>query len=354
MKSKALPHIILAVVLALVAGVMTIRWLGSMRTTAERRPKVEVKKIEVVVAARAIAKGTRLDGDMVRVKAFEANLAPASAEHVLADVTGRIAARDISQDDPITGDKLLPRGVTASGLPSLVEPGKRAVTVKGTKAMGAGGLITPGSRVDVVATFQVPGKGEAKMSKVLLQDIPVLATGTQMETRVGKDGKEELASTDLFTLMVTPAQAEGLALAADHGSLHFALRRDGDGASIPTAGTDFQRLAGPGPAGEAAPAASAVPSGPPVPQPYGYQAVRASAPLAAKRGGASGVAAGDAGEAGGGQAGSPAAPGAATSPAAPAAAGAAQAGPGARKLSQGSGQITIYDVSIECPTCPPR
>ena len=103
------------------------RLLGSLREAVLGRAFPRVLAAQTALG--------EIKGRMVRVKAFEANLAPASAEHVLADVTGRIAARDISQDDPITGDKLLPRGVTASGLPSLVEPGKRAVTVKGTKAM---------------------------------------------------------------------------------------------------------------------------------------------------------------------------------------------------------------------------
>jgi len=346
MKNKALPYGILAVVLALVAGVMTIRWLGSIRPAA-RQAKVEVKKVNVVVAARPIAKGTRIGGDMVKVKAFEESLAPASAEHALADVTGRITARDISQDDPITGDKLLARGVTAAGLPALVEPGKRAVTVRGSKALGAGGLITPGSRVDVVATFQVPGGGDSKVSRILMEDIPVLTTGTQMETRIGKDGKEELSSTELFTLMVTPGQAEELALAADHGLLHFALRRAGDAAASPTTGADFQKLAG-GVGGAAPSGASAtVPGGASAPGSYGYQAVRASVPRAAGPGG------GASGEGGApGAAGGSAAP---ASGASPSGAGAgAEAGAGAKSLPQGSGQITIYDVSITCPMCPPR
>lgn len=337
MKSKALPHIILAVVLALVAGVMTIRWLGSMRST-ERRPKVVAKKVNVVVAAQPIAKGTRISDAMIKVKAFEESLAPTAAAHALADVIDRVTARDISKDDPITSDKLLPRGVTAAGLPALVEPGKRAVTVRGSKTLGAGGLITPGSRVDVVATFQLPGSGNTKVSKLLMEDIPVLTTGTQMETRIGKDGKEELASTDLFTLMVTPGQAETLALAADHGLLHFALRRAGDAAPSPTPGTDFQKLIGA--LGGAAPggAPAVAQSGPPSPGSYVYQAVRSSVPQATGKGGASGG--GAAGKAAAGKAGSSAA--------------GEQSGAGAKALPQGSGQITIYDVSIACPMCPPR
>ena len=103
MKSKMLPHILLAVVLALVAGVMTVNWLGSLRGKAEHRPKVEVKKVNVVVAAQPIAKGTRIAEPMLGVKSFELSLAPTSAEHAVGDVTGRIAARDISKDDPWPG-----------------------------------------------------------------------------------------------------------------------------------------------------------------------------------------------------------------------------------------------------------
>lgn len=338
MKSKALLHIILAVVLALVAGILTIRWLVSQRGPVEgQKVQVEVKKVEVVVAARPIPKGARLDAAMVRLKPYDADAVPLGAERILAEVEGRITARDISQDDPITGDKLLPKGTTAAGLANSVEPGKRAVTVKGSKVLGSGGLITPGSRVDVVATFQVPGQNDTKIGKVILQDLPVLATGTEMETRIGKDGKEELANTELFTLMVTPNQAEQLALAADQGSLHFALRRTGDEQVMPTRGSNLGALSDT----LGVPQAAKVPSGPPpVPQ-YSYQAVRASVPKATGSGQ--------------GGAGMPGAAGLAA-PAPPQAggqAGAKTSSIGATEESQGSDQITVHHVVIECATCPP-
>jgi pilus assembly protein CpaB len=348
MRTKALPHIILAVILALTAGVLTIRWLGSQRSAEVQKPKAEVKKINVVVAARPIPKGAKLDAGMLRLKAYETDVAPLGAARVLDEVEGRITARDVSQDDPITQDKLLPRGVTVAGLANSVEPGKRAVTVKGSKVLGSGGLITPGSRVDVVATFQVPGKADAKVGKVILQDIPVLTTGTEMETHLGKDGKEELSNTELYTLMVTPAQAEQLALAADQGQLHFALRRTGDERPVATQGSDLGDMAG---AAEASPAKSATGS-PAVPQ-YTYQAVRASAPKALGEGGSSGGG-GGAGAAGAAPAGGAPQPSVASSPFG------AQAGtktavvPGATDEGQGSDQIKVHHVVIECDTCPLR
>ncbi|WP_428566437.1 MAG: Flp pilus assembly protein CpaB [Solidesulfovibrio sp. DCME] len=242
MKSKAMPHLIVAVILALVAGLLTIRWLSSVRGPSQTAaPAVAVKKIEVLVAARSVPKGARLDAGMVRLKAFDADAAPLGALREATEAVGRVTAREISQDDPITPDKLLPKGATGGGLETLVEPGKRALTVKGTKVMGSGGHITPGSRVDVLVTYSQPGKNDEKVNKVILENVLVLTTGTELEAKRGKDGREELANTDFFTLMVTPEEAERLALAADLGSMHLALRKPGDEDVVPTSGADVAK-----------------------------------------------------------------------------------------------------------------
>ncbi|WP_300161974.1 Flp pilus assembly protein CpaB [Solidesulfovibrio sp.] len=270
MKSKAIPHVILAVILALVAGVLTIRWLTSVRGPGRQAPPAPAaRKVDALVAARAIPKGARLDAGMVRVKGFDADAAPLGALREPAEAAGRVTARELSQDDPITPDKLLPKGATGGGLEAAVEPGKRALTVKGTKIMGSGGHVTPGSRVDVLVTYSQPGKsGEDKVNKVILENILVLTAGAELEARIGKDGREELANTDFFTLMVTPEEAERLALAADLGSMHLALRKPGDEDVVPTPGADVARSLG---AFSAAPAAAEVAAATePAPEDAGY------------------------------------------------------------------------------------
>jgi pilus assembly protein CpaB len=242
MKSKAVPHMILAVILALVAGGLTIRWLGSMRAPQPGQAKVATPKTDVLVAARAIPKGARLDAAMVKLKPYEAEAVPQGAIREAAEAYGRITARDISPDDPITPDKLMPKGAVSGGLDASVEPGKRAFTIKGSKLMGAGGLITPGCRVDVLVTYTQPGtKNDEKINKIILENVPLLTTGTERETKIGKDGREELANTDFFTLMVTPEEAERLALAVDLGSMHLALRKPGDEDVVPTSGADVAK-----------------------------------------------------------------------------------------------------------------
>ncbi len=344
MKSKVMPHMIVAVILALVAGVLTIRWLGSMRGPSEApQPKAEAKKVDVAVASRPIPKGTRLDASLVRFKPYGADVVPTGAMLDMAEIEGRLTAREISQDDAITPDKLLPKGTTIAGLEGTVPPGKRALTVKGTKILGAGGLITPGSRVDVVATFQVSDGGEKKVGKLILEDIPILTTGTELETRVGKDGREELASTDLFTLMVTPEQAERLALASDQGTLHFALRRSGDAGSETTPGVELRGLAG-----------MDKDAGPPA-RPEGesaryvYHSVRGSAPRAASSGGAPAAPAAGPGGGDSGQAPPPAG-----NPAASGAAPLAGDGPRAKPLDQGTDMIRMHQVTIDIEPAQPQ
>ncbi len=242
MKSKAMPHLIVAVILAVVAGLLTIRWLSSVRGPSQPvAPATAVKKIDVLVAARSVPKGARLDAGMVRLKDFDADAAPLGALRDAAEAVGRVTAREISQDDPITPDKLLPKGATGGGLETVVEPGRRALTVKGTKIMGSGGHITPGSRVDVLVTYSQPGKTDDKVNKVILENVLVLTAGAELEAKRGKDGREELSNTDFFTLMVTPEEAERLALAADLGSMHLALRKPGDDDVVATPGADVAK-----------------------------------------------------------------------------------------------------------------
>jgi len=245
MKSKALIHLILAVVLALMAGFLTINWLKTQQA-ARRAPAQAEKKLEAVVAAKALPKGTKLAPNMLKLTPYDPASVPSGAFLNLGELDGRILARDVSAMDPITQDKLYPKGLEGAGLAMAVEKGRRAVTVKGNKVLGASGLITPGSRVDVLMTISLKEQSESggkdkeyQVSKLILSDIPVLATGSELETRIGKDGREELSSVDAYTLEVTPEDAEKLSLAENYGALAFALRKAGDSEVVNTAGADM-------------------------------------------------------------------------------------------------------------------
>ncbi len=250
MKSKAVLHLLLAILLATVAGGLTLRWLSGQKSALRQTEPVPaqvaapVKTQDLVVAARGLERGLPLTPDMLKVVPYDAGIVPPQSFSNPDDLAGRTLSRRLSQGDPLTEDKLFPKGALTAGLEQMVEQGKRAVTVRGSKELGAGGLIVPGSRVDVIMTMQSgektdPDAPDVKESKLILTNIPVLAAGTEMEPRIGKDGREELSPTDYFTLQVTPAEAERLAYAANNHVLSFALRAPLDTTAVVTSGADL-------------------------------------------------------------------------------------------------------------------
>ncbi len=97
--------------------------------------------------------------------------------------------------------------------------------VKVDKVVGVSGFIHPGNRVDVLVTLSRSDRQNEPTTKIVLENILVLATGTELE----KSGKQEKpAQVDVITLEVTPEEGEKLALAATEGKLQLALRNYSD------------------------------------------------------------------------------------------------------------------------------
>jgi Flp pilus assembly protein CpaB len=100
----------------------------------------------------------------------------------------------------------------------------RAVSVRVDEASSVAGFALAGNYVDVIVIMQPQTNDARPVSKVILQNIRVLATGQQMQAR--NDGKATLANT--VTLLVTPGQAEKLKLAESEGKLQLSVRNSTD------------------------------------------------------------------------------------------------------------------------------
>ena len=129
-----------------------------------------------------------------------------------------------------------------TGLSPQVSPGKRAVSVPVDEVSGVAKLLKPGDRVDVIVTID-GGARDAKFTKVLYQDVIVLAVGRNITNNLArvierdpnsKVGKvRSLASDDRYsvvTLEVDPAQAQAIAMlmATGRDTIAFALRNNDD------------------------------------------------------------------------------------------------------------------------------
>jgi pilus assembly protein CpaB len=185
----------------------------------------------VAVAAVDLPWGTKLERDMIKTVAFLKESLPPGYSSDASAIENRILITQIKQNEPIVEYRLAPEGVTGAGVSAIVKPGNRAIAVKGDKVIGISGFIVPGNRVDVLVTLTDPRK-KREVTKVVLENVLVLATGSQMQQ--GEEGKP--APVDVYTLEVTPEDAEKLCLVATQGRLQFALRNITDSETVLTYG----------------------------------------------------------------------------------------------------------------------
>jgi pilus assembly protein CpaB len=194
---------------------------------------VESEAVPVAVATVDLNWGTKLEPAMVKTVSYLKDSLPPGYTSDPGSVKGRILISPLRQNEPIVEYKLAQASVTTGGVSAVVTPGKRALAVKGDKVIGISGFIRPGNRVDVLVTLPDPSHKRKKITKTVLEDILVLATGTEIQEK-GEGGKPH--SVDVYTLEVTPKEGEKLALAAAEGKLQFALRNVTDKETVLTWG----------------------------------------------------------------------------------------------------------------------
>ncbi|BBD08120.1 Flp pilus assembly protein CpaB [Desulfovibrio ferrophilus] len=238
MRKTAVIQIVIALVLSLIAGVLVFKWMNA-RLGAKQQEDAS-SQVTIIVAAKDIAKGEKLTEELLKQARFLKENAPSGTYAEVESLTNRVAAFPIGEGEAITASRLV-SDEAFSGVSTLIAPGKRAVAVKGNKVLGLSGFIRPGNHVDVLVTMDIQDKNkdEYSFSKTVLEDIKVIATGTELEPE-GDDG--ETSSMDTYTLELSSEESEKLALAASRGTLHFALRNPADVKDVRTEGIDVPKL----------------------------------------------------------------------------------------------------------------
>ncbi len=218
MNKRFLVALALAVVFGLLAIFVAQRLLQQQATSNRQR-----EEADVVIATADIPLGTKITAQQVNVVKYSLANIPEGALSKKEAVVDRVSVTDIASKMPIIARHLAAPDSPA-GLPGVLPPGMRAVSVRVDEASSVAGFALSGNYVDVIVIMQ-PQTSEAKpVSKVILQNVRVLATGQQMQPR--NDGKASLTNT--VTLLVTPAQAERLKLAESEGKLQLSIRNSTD------------------------------------------------------------------------------------------------------------------------------
>lgn len=174
--------------------------------------------VEVMVAADDLQVGSRVEEHDVKIIRIPAVDLPPGAPRKRSDVIGHGVILPISKGEFVLPNHLAQENA-GTGLPSLIPPGMRAVSVRVNEIVSVAGFVTPGTRVDVLLTGAPDGSGQQQTTTVL-QNIAVLASGHTLE----RNTNGEAQNTAVITLLVTPDDAQRLTLASSQGHIQLALR----------------------------------------------------------------------------------------------------------------------------------
>ena len=212
--------IILAVAISMggSAAYLTRTWLKDQtRASAAVQPTGTI-----VVAAESLAYGTAMTSDNVAEIPWYSNTLPEGAFAVKDDLLNsgrRVVLSPMKRGEAVLRSKVTGPGQRAS-LASLLDEGKRAVTVPVDDVRGVAGFVLPGDFVDIVIIADDGSPKRQSYSDILLEHVKVLAID-----QVASEGEGQPTVAKAVTVEVTKEQAQKILLATNIGKLSLILAR---------------------------------------------------------------------------------------------------------------------------------
>ena len=183
----------------------------------------------MVVAARPLKFGEKLDAGMLKVIKVPQNAIPQGAFTAVEQVLGAdhggppVVLTPLAQHEAMLTSKISGPGARATVAAEIAD-GMRAYSFKVTDATGVGGHALPGDRVDVVLlrdlTPQAPER--TYISYVVVQNARVLGVDLNADPTSDKP-----ATPSTATLEVSMQDSQKLSVASTLGTLSLALRKTG-------------------------------------------------------------------------------------------------------------------------------
>ncbi len=229
------------VVLAIAVVTATIASFGVYRAV-ERIPgrNVDLVRQFVVVAARPMPLGSQLTERDVKVVAWPAANPVVGAYGKVGDVVNRALLTSVLENEPLVPAKLTGRD-GAGGLPTAIPRGMRAISVKVNDVIGVAGFVEPGCRVDLMVTMR---QREDSVTRTVARNVQVMTAGTRQDQQKPVLETKAAAPSNVVTLMVTPDDAERIALAQSEGQIMLILRNPLDSDQTMTGGVRTAALLG--------------------------------------------------------------------------------------------------------------
>ena len=194
----------------------------------------------VVVATMDLPQATTLLAEHLTVTPWPAGSRPEGTFADPKDLVGRVLLSKVVKNEAVLSNKLASREA-GSGLASLLPENMRAAAVRVDDVVGVAGFIHPDDHVDVIVTMH-PERGGETTSRVILQNVRVLAVGQQLG--IDEQKRNQAMPVTVATLLVSTEESEMLALASAQGRLLLTLRPWADKNQIATLGIGPTQLLG--------------------------------------------------------------------------------------------------------------
>jgi pilus assembly protein CpaB len=266
-------RLLIGLAVALVLGLILAEVVYKAMSQATTRQTVTTSQI--VVAAQQMPLGTRLQAQDLKLISWPAGEPIQGVFTRIQDCVDRALITPVLPGEPILEGKLAPKDAGA-GLPAVIPEGMRAVSVAVNDVVAVAGFAQPGTSVDVMVTGQSQGGGPSEnVTRTILEDVRVLAAGQKTE----QDRQGQATTITVITLLVTPEDADKLAMANTMGRIQLALRNSIDANKTAPPPLFQGTLLGSGPAPAPVPVSAHVhakAAAPPAPPAYSVEVIRAS------------------------------------------------------------------------------
>lgn len=215
---QALILFILASIIGLGAAVFANRWVQSQLGTSSAVVE-KSDTVTVIVASQEIPYGKIIEEMHLREARWPADLAPQESIRDVAQVLGKISNQRVLEGEPLFAPRVVEK-LNGSTLSSMIEPNKRAITVRVNDVIGVAGFLLPGNRVDVLATRVDKGRA---YTKTALQNLKVLAVD-----QTASPDKDQPVVVRAVTLEAGLNESVELVKATEEGTVQLVLRNPAD------------------------------------------------------------------------------------------------------------------------------
>jgi pilus assembly protein CpaB len=228
------------IVLAIAIVAATIASFGTYRALSQMPQHTDtILLTKAVVAAKGMPIGTLITRDSVKLVDWPQQTPLDGGFSRIDDVVDRGLITGVVANEPLSENKLAPKEAGA-GLSPTIQQGMRAISVKVNEVIGVAGFVVPGTHVDVVTIIGNGNNAADTVSRVVVSNVQVLSAGTRYDQEESRTDAKPIRST-VVTLMVTPVDAERIALAQAEGQLMLTLRHPLD--TQPTESHGIRRAA---------------------------------------------------------------------------------------------------------------